>query len=116
MEYSRARFKQRAFRQAVSHLFREIDLLVFPTTPIVAPVISESGTLAVSQLLLRHTGPFNLAGLPVITVPCGFSSDGLPIGLSIAGRPWEEALVLRAGHAFQEATQWHRRRPAILER
>ena len=49
----------------------------------------------------------------MISVPCGFSSEGLPIGLSIAGRDWEEALVLQAAHAYQQVTDWHKRRPAL---
>jgi len=51
-------------------------------------------------VLLRNTGPFNVAGIPTISVPCGFDADGLPIGLSLAGRPWEDDLVLRVAHAF----------------
>jgi aspartyl-tRNA(Asn)/glutamyl-tRNA(Gln) amidotransferase subunit A len=53
--------------------------------------------------------PFNLAGLPAISFPCGFSSDGLPLGLQVAGKPFEEATVLRIAHAYQQLTDWHRR-------
>lgn len=64
-------------------------------------------------LIARNTGPFNVAGIPVITVPCGFGEGGLPIGLSLSGRPWEEETVLRAAHAYQGATDWHTRRPPL---
>jgi aspartyl-tRNA(Asn)/glutamyl-tRNA(Gln) amidotransferase subunit A len=55
--------------------------------------------------------PFNLSGLPALALPCGFTSDGLPISLQLAGRPFDEATVLRAGHAYEQATEWHTRRP-----
>jgi len=64
-------------------------------------------------LLTRFTAPFNLTGLPALSLPCGFSSDGLPIGLQIVGRPWAEAAVLRAGQAYEQATEWHLRRPDL---
>src|SRR2546428_249319 len=57
--------------------------------------------------------PFNMTGLPALAVPCGFSSQGLPLSLQIAGRPFDEATVLRVGHAYEQATEWHRRRPRI---
>jgi aspartyl-tRNA(Asn)/glutamyl-tRNA(Gln) amidotransferase subunit A len=55
--------------------------------------------------------PFNLSGLPALALPCGFTSDGLPISLQLAGRPFDEVTVLRAGHAYEQATEWHTRRP-----
>ena len=61
----------------------------------------------------RLTRPFNALGLPALTVPCGFSRDGLPLALQIVGRPFAEATVLRLGHAYQRATEWHARRPAV---
>ena len=64
---------------------------------------------------VRCAFPFNMTGQPALTVPCGFDDAGLPIGLQIAGRPWAEATVLRVGHAFQHATDWHTRRPPIVE-
>ena len=60
------------------------------------------------------TTPFNLAGSPAISVPCGFSADPvLPIGLQLAGRPFDEATVMKAAHAYQQATDWHTRRPPV---
>jgi aspartyl-tRNA(Asn)/glutamyl-tRNA(Gln) amidotransferase subunit A len=63
--------------------------------------------------LLRNTRPFNVWGLPAVSVPCGFTKGGLPIGLQIAGPQWREELVLRLAQAYESATEWHRRRPAV---
>ena len=66
-----------------------------------------------ARQLTRFTSPFNLTGLPALTVPCGFTKDGLPIGLQLVSRAWNEAGVLRAGFAFQQATDWHARKCPI---
>jgi amidase len=60
---------------------------------------------------MRFTAPWNLAGSPTITVPCGVASDGVPLALQLVARPFEEELLLRAGHAYESATEWHRRHP-----
>jgi aspartyl-tRNA(Asn)/glutamyl-tRNA(Gln) amidotransferase subunit A len=97
---------------------RQVDLIVTPTLPITATPLGQS-TIDIRGVeqpvylaLLRNTEPFNLTGLPALTVPCGISAAGLPIGLQIVGRPFEEAAVLQAGDAFQRVTDWHLRRPA----
>jgi aspartyl-tRNA(Asn)/glutamyl-tRNA(Gln) amidotransferase subunit A len=59
--------------------------------------------------LLRNTRPFNVCGLPAISLPCGFTQDGLPIGLQIAGPPWREDLILRLAQKYEQATAWHKR-------
>ena len=66
-------------------------------------------------MLTRFTSPFNLTGLPAVSVPCGFTKENLPIGLQIASRAWNEAGVLRAGYAFQQATQWHLKKPELAQ-
>jgi aspartyl-tRNA(Asn)/glutamyl-tRNA(Gln) amidotransferase subunit A len=93
-------------------------LLVTPTTPIPAHSIPEADReeremIANKQLsqLTRNTLPFDVYGLPTITVPCGFTHDGLPIGLQISGPPWGEAQVLRLAQAYEQATNWNRRPP-----
>ena len=63
--------------------------------------------------MLRNTRPFNVLGLPSISIPCGFSKRGFPIGLLITGAAHEDAAVLRFAHAFQQATDWHKRSPQI---
>jgi len=67
--------------------------------------VTENATVA----LLRMTMPFNLAGLPAISLPCGFTAGNLPIGLQIVGKPFEESMILRIAHAYQQLTDWHRR-------
>ncbi len=103
-------------RHEVAARFAEIDLLVTPTTPIPAPAIAElkqnPDLLRPRELLLlRNTRPINVWGLPAISVPCGFTEGGLPIGLQIIGPHWGEALVLRVANAYEQATAWHKRDP-----
>lgn len=96
-----------------------VDVLVTPTTIAPAAPIAEdtpagaAASLAMSLHYTRFTNPFNLTGLPALSVPCGFTKQGLPIGLQIVGRPFDEATVLRVGQAFQEITDWHERHPAL---
>ena len=70
--------------------------------------------MALDALLLRNTRPINMYGIPTISVPCGMSREGMPIGLQISGPPWQEQQLLALAHAFEEATDWHKRRPPIL--
>jgi Asp-tRNA(Asn)/Glu-tRNA(Gln) amidotransferase A subunit family amidase len=104
-------------RRAIGQIFAEVDVLVTPTMPMSAPAIadlkSDPDALRPAELrLLRNTRPFNVWGLPAISVPCGFTQSGLPIGLQIAGPHWREDLVLRLAHAYEQATAWHKRRLA----
>jgi aspartyl-tRNA(Asn)/glutamyl-tRNA(Gln) amidotransferase subunit A len=89
----------------------DIDLLVLPTAPIVAP--SLDAPALDPPTYLRMTAPFNVTGQPALSLLCGFTRAGLPIGLQIVGREFEDATVLRAAHAYQLRTDWHRRRPPI---
>jgi aspartyl-tRNA(Asn)/glutamyl-tRNA(Gln) amidotransferase subunit A len=84
-----------------------------PTVSTVAPRIDEVDTVAVTANLVRLNHQWSLGHLPALAIPCGITGDGLPFGLQLAGRPWEETVVLRAGIAFQSATDWHLRRPAL---
>ncbi|MFZ0938305.1 MAG: amidase [Candidatus Sulfotelmatobacter sp.] len=115
-EYIRCRRQLDIERRRANDFFAEVDVLVTPTTPIPAPAIAElkknPESLRPAELvLLRNTRPFNVWGLPAISVPCGFTKTGLPIGLQIAGARWQEDLVLRLAHAYEAAT-WHERRAA----
>lgn len=103
-------------RRDIAATFRDVDLLVTPTTPITAPAIAElkqnPELLRPRELLLlRNTRPINVWGLPAISIPCGFSPSGLPIGLQIVGPHWGEAKVLQLAHAYEQATAWHKRQP-----
>jgi aspartyl-tRNA(Asn)/glutamyl-tRNA(Gln) amidotransferase subunit A len=106
----RARESVRAnFREA----FTNCDVLVVPTMPETAGRIGGEFPMAGSRAGTRFTYPFNLAGLPSLAVPCGFDQQTLPIGIQIAASHWQEALTLRVGHAYQQATDWHKQRPAL---
>jgi aspartyl-tRNA(Asn)/glutamyl-tRNA(Gln) amidotransferase subunit A len=114
--YIHERRKLDEIRRSISTLFREVDLLVTPTTPIPPARISElkqsPELLRPTEItMLRNTRPVNVWGLPAISVPCGFTSAGLPIGLQIIGPHWREDLVLQLAHAYEQATAWHKRTP-----
>ena len=114
VDYVRDRWRQLEVQQAVRHLMRDIDIVLTPTSPIIAPKIAEVDTsIPGGTILARHTSPFNIAGIPTISMPAGFSEQGMPIGVQLSGRWWEEGLVLRAAHAYQQVTDWHKRRPVI---
>jgi len=113
-EYMQRRRELEVARRNVRDVFADVDLLVTPATPIPAPTIAElrasPEALRPAELkLLRNTRPFNVWGLPAISVPCGFTQSGMPIGLQIAGPHWREDLVLRLAHAYEQATAWHKR-------
>jgi aspartyl-tRNA(Asn)/glutamyl-tRNA(Gln) amidotransferase subunit A len=113
-EYIQRRRELEGERRKAHEFFAEVDLLVTPTIPIPAPAIADlkkdSSALRPAELiLLRNTRPFNVWGLPAISVPCGFTKGGLPIGMQIAGPHWREDLVLKLAQAFQSATEWHQR-------
>jgi len=105
-------------RSEAGQMFSDVDLLVTPTTPIPAPDLSElkqhPDLLRPLELtLLRNTRPLNVWGLPAISVPCGFTNTGLPIGLQIAGSHWAESRVLQLAYAYEQATAWHKREPNL---
>ncbi|NLT65449.1 MAG: amidase [Acidobacteria bacterium] len=111
--YIRALQKMTAYRERLSAVLNDVDVLLAPTLPIVAPpldvAIMKIGRARedVLSALLRLTRPGNLSGLPSISVPCGFSSDGLPVGLQLIGKEFDEATLLSAAFAYESATDWH---------
>jgi amidase len=109
--------RREAFRGQLNGIFREVDLLILPVMNVAAPTLLDMTparrTPAALEARLRFTAPFDMSGHPTLTLPAGKTADGLPVGFQIAGRHMEEALVLRAGHAFQQATDWHRRHPPV---
>lgn len=106
---------QRNFNEA----FKRAEVIVSPTLPALPPLVGkvwvQSGDLRehVIDAFLRFNIPYDLTGLPAISVPCGFSSAGLPIGLQIGGRAFEEGTILKFAHAYEQSTDWHRARPAL---
>jgi aspartyl-tRNA(Asn)/glutamyl-tRNA(Gln) amidotransferase subunit A len=93
--------------------FESYDFLITPTTPIAAPTIEGHDAVEQAGRLTRFTAPFNLTGLPALSVPCGFTKEGLPIGLQIISRAWGDAKALNAGYALEQATEWHKKFPKI---
>ena len=93
-------------------VFSRVDILATPATPTVAGPIDKSG-LDQTFSLIRNTSPINLLGLPAVSLPCGLTSEGLPIGLQLIGRWFDEATVLRAAYAYEQATEWHTRFPPL---
>ncbi len=112
-EYALARRTQAESRRRFEMFFEEFDVLLLPTTPMPAPPIEGTQAIEAARQLTRFTAPFNLAGLPALSVPCGFTDEKLPIGLQIIARHWGEAKALRAGRTFEKATGWHRHIPNI---
>jgi aspartyl-tRNA(Asn)/glutamyl-tRNA(Gln) amidotransferase subunit A len=113
-EYIQRRRELDEERRRTRDFFADVDLLVTPTMPIPAPAIADlkkdPAALRPAELaLLRNTRPFNVWGLPAVSVPCGFTKSGLPIGLQIAGPHWREDLVLRLAQAYEQRTEWHTR-------
>ncbi len=112
-EYIQAlRFREMLVETWRQDVFSRIDLVATATTMVAARSIDKSD-LSTTFSLIRHTNPFNLLGTPAISVPCGFTGDGLPIGLQLAGRWFDEATVLRAAHAYESTTDWHSRPPPL---
>lgn len=114
-DYALTRRTQTESRRRFEMFFEKYDLLLLPTTPIPAPLIEGTQAIEAARRLTRFTAPFNLAGLPALSVPCGFTSEKLPIGLQIISKHWGEAKVLQAGRSFEQATEWHKRIPNLEE-
>ncbi|MEI7949524.1 MAG: amidase family protein, partial [Gammaproteobacteria bacterium] len=115
-EYIRARQAMQVGRNQIAAVFRDVDVLVTPTAPGLPELISgaqlaEANTAEAST---RNTAPFNLYGIPTISLPCGFSASGLPIGLQLSSARLDEASMFALGAAWQRATDWHTRRPPNL--
>jgi aspartyl-tRNA(Asn)/glutamyl-tRNA(Gln) amidotransferase subunit A len=117
-EYINTRRQLDQYRRSISKIFDAVDLVVTPTTPVppfaISELLADLGHLRAKEVLtLPNTRPFNLLGLPTVSVPCGFTSKGLPIGMQITGSPGGEATVLRLAYAYEQATEWHKRKPNL---
>jgi aspartyl-tRNA(Asn)/glutamyl-tRNA(Gln) amidotransferase subunit A len=115
-DFLKAQRLRRLLTEEVRSAFEGVDILATPTLPLCAWEVAESHVKIADQpehvlhACWRFTYPWNLTGLPALSVPCGFA-DGLPVGLQLVGRPFDETTILRVGHAYQEATRWHDMRP-----
>jgi aspartyl-tRNA(Asn)/glutamyl-tRNA(Gln) amidotransferase subunit A len=113
------RLRARLARTFIADVFAGVDVLVMPAIPEPAPALEAVKAGSTEEVVRRMgrfsrlTRPWNGLGLPALSLPCGFSTAGLPIGLQVVGRPFDEATVLRAAHAYEQATGWWRRRPPL---
>jgi len=115
LEYAKARHLGELVRRDVEEVFGRVGLIATPTCPVTATNLGQENISMEGEekpllgILSHFTRVFNLTGNPAITVPCGFSREGLPVGLQLVGAAWNEALVLQVAHAYEQATEWHRR-------
>lgn len=119
MDYIRARRAIEEHRRSIRTLFESLDVLITPTTPVPATRIAEllanmENLRSREIVMLRNTRPFNALGLPTISIPCGFTKMGLPIGMQITGAPWAEGMVLHVAHAYERQSDSHARQPEVL--
>jgi aspartyl-tRNA(Asn)/glutamyl-tRNA(Gln) amidotransferase subunit A len=115
--YIEALQNMRGYREMFARVLDSVHLILTPTIPVVAPGIDQKEVRFgrsredIRSALLRLTRPGNLSGLPAISIPCGFSSEGLPVGLQLIGRHHDEATLFRVAFAYESATPWHRQFP-----
>jgi aspartyl-tRNA(Asn)/glutamyl-tRNA(Gln) amidotransferase subunit A len=113
-EYALARRTQAEVKKRCELFFESYDFLILPSTPIPAPAIEGNDAVEQAARLTRFTAPFNLTGLAAVSIPCGFTGEGLPIGLQIVSRAWGDAKVLNAAYAYEQATKWYKRKPDMI--
>jgi aspartyl-tRNA(Asn)/glutamyl-tRNA(Gln) amidotransferase subunit A len=112
--YLRAQQVRTLIRRDFLSAFREVDAILTPTAPAPAFRVGEKSADPLAMYLCDiYTIGVNLAGLPGISVPCGFTAGGLPIGLQLIGQPFQEANLLALAHAYESGHDWHHRRPAL---
>ena len=114
--YVEARQELDRVRRAIDEVFADVDLVITPTTPVPPITIQEALNMSpdpAGELWLRNTRPFNAYAVPTISVPCGFTRAGLPIGLQIAAPKFQEALLLAFAYAYEQSTPWHQRTPSL---
>lgn len=120
-EYAELTYQLKLSRKAIAQVFSDVDLLVTPTLPQLPVRIEDAfepvpiGTVSgMTTILIRNTAPFNVYGTPAVSLPCGFSREGLPVGLQICGPALGEIDVLALAHAYQRRTDWHLRTPSVI--
>ena len=111
-EYVQAQRIRSGICRETAAVLRDVDVLATPTTPKPATPFAQAHDPEFG-FPRSNMPPFNITGSPTLALPCGFSASGLPLSLQLAGRPFDEATVLRVGHAYEQATRWHTRRPPV---
>jgi aspartyl-tRNA(Asn)/glutamyl-tRNA(Gln) amidotransferase subunit A len=115
-EYIAARRDLELARHQIASIFDQVDLIVTPTVAVMPSLIDEAeipATASGAESTVRNTAPFNLFGIPTISIPCGFGRNGLPIGIQISGAHGNEGMVLALAHAYEQATSWHLQSPPL---
>ncbi len=113
-ELRRLKEIRRAFTLQASQAFEDIDLLLTPVMSRTVPTLAAMASTQPRQWIRRFTTPFSLTGQPTLTFPAGFDTAGLPIAAQLIGKPLGEPVLLRTVHAYQQRTDWHRRRPKAV--
>ena len=118
VDYIRAKWEIEPLRRQVDDAFTDVDLVVLPTQRILPPPLDELIKRAhqpapSNPRVVSNCQPFNVMGIPAVSIPCGFSKSGLPIGLMIAGPRFSEGKVLALAQAYEKATKWHLRKPPL---
>jgi amidase len=116
-DYAQAHELRERFAFAFNVLFEQIDVLVCPSMPTTAPRMDAQGNAIVQEgyVRTRYTYPYNFSRHPTLSQPCGFDRDGLPVSLQLIGRHFDEALLCRVGHAYEQATPWHTQLPPLIQ-
>ncbi len=117
-KYIQSRREMERVRRSVVNIFESVDLLITPTVRIppftIAELQADPDIIRAKELAMLHnTRALNFPGLPTISVPCGFTRSGLPIGMQMTGRPGDEATVCRLAYAYEQATDWHKHEPHL---
>ena len=114
-DYIQAQRVRSRVRAEFAEVFKKVDCLALPCQTGPAPLVKDVGPIDTlfKHVVPEYNGPFNLAGLPTLVIPCGFSENNLPIALQLAGKPFDEGTVLRAGYTYQQHMKWYERRPAV---
>jgi aspartyl-tRNA(Asn)/glutamyl-tRNA(Gln) amidotransferase subunit A len=120
VDYFRGLDARRQIIEDFEAAFEKVDVILTPATPITAPRVGETQVRVTGERetatraeLLRLTRPANITGMPAISIPCGFTREGMPVGLQLHGPRWGEARLLAIAFAYEQATEWHKRRPNL---
>jgi aspartyl-tRNA(Asn)/glutamyl-tRNA(Gln) amidotransferase subunit A len=119
-DYIRERHRLEAHRAQAERIFEQVDAVITPTAPSPAAKIADLEALPIADVrpfemkhLMRNTLPFSALYWPSLSVPCGFTSDGLPVGMQISSRPGGDSICLRVAKAYEAATEWYKRKPSL---
>ncbi len=117
-DYAKAHVMRQRVAREIDNIFQSVDLFVCPTMgmepmKLDGAAVEDLITPQIGHDLLKFTSPFSLSGNPALSIPCGESKDGLPFSLTLVARHGDEPLLLQAGHAYEQATSWHKRRPPV---